>query len=648
MEEVAVEKRVYIGGFAQTVTADEVRDRFKPFGQVQTVDIPASVADTATRRFGFVSINIKPSQWLRCVKVYTGAKWKGGELCVKEAKEDYTTRLRREREETEEDTEDISAPSKKARNTRTDGIHADDMAVVTTKNIARYSGWTKNRYGQPVLKYAQIKPNGKSFTYDPATHKNSYQRLSGEASTKSLGELQWEYDAELSKADFGLAKKLSSAMVTQMNKTRRDLDQIKNNISVPFAEVELSDSESELDGEFDSDSENDILDMMAAGKFTEAGSIPAFMPFEDGKEVASLLASASATIDPEHQAKLVNHVFDSSSEDEDEVPGQTLRNASDKTLTFKKPKQKVNYAMTAEEIELAEERKRTAAILNQMLRAEDVNSSPQDGSTNKAGSGKPTKQASSSSNSSGSSSSSTSSEADTGESSSTGSGSSSSSSSSNNTSSSSSSSDSSDDDSDDDSSKDDSDADSTDEDDSSDESSDSDSSSSSDDEDKSNSDGNSSSNAMDVDENPPNNPGGLFGGSEEQSKSGSSGLFSSPQSGSFMFTQMLGLEADEASAMMQTAENEEFTGPVTGGSQTIGSARRNLNANRLPLFFPDLDSPSFRKPETVFHRQKTEEELEQELDDIRSERVKEYKAQQRSTQRRARKLQEQHPGGTAN
>ncbi|KAJ2617481.1 hypothetical protein H4S08_000323 [Coemansia sp. RSA 1365] len=574
MEEVAVEKRVYIGGFAQAVTADEVRDRFKPFGQVQTVDIPASVAGAATRRFGFVSINIKPSQWLRCVKVYTGAKWKGGDLRVEEAKEDYTTRLRREREETE-DSADLLAPNKKARSTKTDGVHADDMAMVTTKNIARYSGWTKNRYGRPVLKYSQIKPNGKSFTYDPATHKNSYQRLSGVASTKSLGELQWEYDAELSKADFGLAKKLSSAMVTQMNKARRNLDQIENSISVPFAEVDLSDSESEHDGEFDSDSENDILDMMAAGKFTETGSIPAFTPFEDGKEVASLFASVSANIDPEHQAKLANHVFDSSSEDKDEVSGQIRRSASDKALTFKGSKQKANYAMTAEEIELAEERKRTAAILNQI-----------------------------------------------------------------------------DSESEDDSSQDDSDADSSDssdEDDSSDESSGSDSNSSSrDDEDKSNSDGNSSSNAMDVDENPPNKSDGLFGSSEEQSKSGSGGLFSSPQAGSFMFTQMLGLEADEASAMMQTTENEEFTGPVTGGSQTIGSARRNLNANRLPLFFPDLDAPNFRKPEAVFQRQKTEEELEQELADIRTERVKEYKAQQRSTQRRARKLQEQHPGGTNN
>ncbi|KAJ1816259.1 hypothetical protein LPJ60_005393 [Coemansia sp. RSA 2675] len=85
-------------------------------------------------------------------------------------------------------------------------------------------------------------------------------------------------------------------------------------------------------------------------------------------------------------------------------------------------------------------------------------------------------------------------------------------------------------------------------------------------------------------------------------------------------------------------DDEEDSAPVTGGSRLTGPAERNLNANRLPAFFPDVDSPMFRRPEPVFQRQKTEEELEADLERTAKEMTKEYKAQLRSTVRKVQKL----------
>ncbi|KAJ1726768.1 hypothetical protein LPJ61_004971, partial [Coemansia biformis] len=150
--------------------------------------------------------------------------------------------------------------------------------------------------------------------------------------------------------------------------------------------------------------------------------------------------------------------------------------------------------------------------------------------------------------------------------------------------------------------------------------------------------------AMDVDEDetPAGGLKGLFGGSGGEAAKG--GMFGDTQSGQFLFTEMLGLEADERSAALE-AEADSHMGPVTGGARMDGIAERNLNANRLPMFFPDVDAPTFRRPEAAFQRQKTEEELEADLDGVRRELTDEYKAQQRAAQRKARKLYERQPKG---
>ncbi|KAJ2842776.1 hypothetical protein GGI22_007436, partial [Coemansia erecta] len=181
MAQEVEQKRVYLGGFTQAISKDEVAGRFKPFGQVHSVELPQPMANgLAPRGFAYVTLSISVAQWHRCLSLYSGAKWKGGKMRVEEAKENYLARLQREREENNnakleyvpgannERTRYLVSEEKDEDADKDDGcirgVLAKDMALVTGKNIDRYAGWTRGRYNRPVLKLSLVKPDGKPFT----------------------------------------------------------------------------------------------------------------------------------------------------------------------------------------------------------------------------------------------------------------------------------------------------------------------------------------------------------------------------------------------------------------------------------------------------------------------------------------------------
>ncbi|KAJ2785688.1 hypothetical protein H4R18_000379 [Coemansia javaensis] len=626
--EAAVEKRVYIGGFAQPVTADDVRGRFKPFGEVHAVDLPAG-----ERGFGYVSISITPAQWQRCVRVYSGAAWKGGKMRIEEAREDYMARLRREWAEA---AAGAPASKKKARSAGSDGVLADDMALVTTKNMSRYAGWMKNRYGRPVLKYSICRPNGRRFTFDPARNARIYERLSGPASSKRLRDLQWEYDAEQAQQDFAAARQLPAAaaallraaekrleqkraaedesrqareqLVAKRRRLEEDSRRAQERLLARSKKPDVPAQEEPRRGGAESDADSDVPDL--ASLDIAAGGDPALLA--EAEEIAALMASGSSELRGKLQEKLASGAFDSDDDDDDDDDD----GAPAKPTLPAHPAARGDAELTAEDIDLQEERRRTAAILGQLLggvaggsdgpgatvELDAEAAEPQDG----AGGAPAKADGGSSSASSESSSEQTSDSSDSSSEPGSGAGSSSSSGSSSG-----------------DGDGDDSDSGSS--------SSSSDAADTGDaDTDGDEKDDDNEEDAMDVDSKPAG--GGLFGGA---------------QGGQFRFTEMLGLEADERSAIALAAADEN-AGPVTGGARVAGPSERNLNANRLPAFFPDMDSPAFRRPEPAFQRQKTEEELEADLDAARRRLAEDYKEQQRQAQRRARQLYEgQQPKGAA-
>ncbi|KAJ2800268.1 hypothetical protein H4R21_003242, partial [Coemansia helicoidea] len=556
---------------------------------------------------------------------------------------DYTARLRREMAES---ADPAARPPgvKGARRARSDGKHADDMALVTAKNIGRYAGWTKNRYGRPVLKYSIIRPDGRRFTYDPIRCAKSYERLAGAVSGKRLSDLEWEYSAERAQEDFAQARRLPSTTVSLIRETeqrlakRRRIEEdskrakerllaqstrapvVPQPAPVPAAETEQADrskgDRSKGDGGFESDADSDIPDLESLERSAGAGAV--YAAFDDAEEVAALMTTAPAELSRELREKLASGAFDSSSDDDsdsDQMPAAPAGRIRPRDAVADS-----GAAMSAEDIALDEERKRTAAILARLvgstadtvdspagvLELGEMDAEPHDGA-----SGKASKSASSTPDSSSSSGSSSASSDDS--SSDSSSGGSPTGSPSNNGSSGADDSDSDDDSNPTSSGSSSSDADSD--------------SDSEDEEDK--------ADAMDVDES--DRPTGalksLFGKTDGEAAAG----------GQFLFTEMLGLEADQRAAALEAEAAGDYAGPVTGGSRVAGPAERNLNANRLPMFFPDVDAPTFRRPEAAFQRQKTEEELEADLANARHELADEYKALQRASVRRARKLRQPAP-----
>lgn len=93
--------RLHIDGLPSDVSDAELARRFTPFGEVREASVIRG-ADGACRGFGYVSLHAAPPEVARCIKAYTGTRWRGKRLAVAPASEDYMTRLKREWEEAAE------------------------------------------------------------------------------------------------------------------------------------------------------------------------------------------------------------------------------------------------------------------------------------------------------------------------------------------------------------------------------------------------------------------------------------------------------------------------------------------------------------------------------------------------------------------
>jgi hypothetical protein len=82
------------------------------------------------------------------LSVYNGAKWRGQELKLEEAKMDWQDRKRLRQEKIKEQEE-----KKKKRILRwnnSEGFHAKDMTPVTDNNMGTRKGWKRGRYGRAI------------------------------------------------------------------------------------------------------------------------------------------------------------------------------------------------------------------------------------------------------------------------------------------------------------------------------------------------------------------------------------------------------------------------------------------------------------------------------------------------------------------
>ncbi|KAI8583142.1 hypothetical protein K450DRAFT_224414 [Umbelopsis ramanniana AG] len=197
---VALEKRVYIGGLPRSMTADDLQNRFKMFGEISDASI-AKDTENQCRGFGYITIQTTTNQWTKCLSVYNNAKWKGGVMKIEDAKPEYKEKLEAEKQalRLKQEKKEERA-SKRRRNTDADGFIARDMTLVNDKNVDGRKGWKRGRYGRAIAVMRLQKDNGTKassfadkaiayqlpnliyiysfqFVFDPSHYKNNLLKL---------------------------------------------------------------------------------------------------------------------------------------------------------------------------------------------------------------------------------------------------------------------------------------------------------------------------------------------------------------------------------------------------------------------------------------------------------------------------------------
>ncbi|KAF9297342.1 nucleolar protein 8 [Mortierella antarctica] len=165
-----ITQRAFIGGLAGDVTPTDVEGRFKSFGTLKDVYLAKDV-DGLCRGFGYVTLDTTRKDWSKCVALFNGAKWKGHVLKIEEANKAWQTKR-------QEDLDKQAKLEEKERNAalkkfkRNPAKHAEDMSLITDKNMDGKRGWKRGRFGRPVITMKLDK-----MTFDPSHYKNNVEKL---------------------------------------------------------------------------------------------------------------------------------------------------------------------------------------------------------------------------------------------------------------------------------------------------------------------------------------------------------------------------------------------------------------------------------------------------------------------------------------
>ncbi|KND00880.1 uncharacterized protein SPPG_03981 [Spizellomyces punctatus DAOM BR117] len=191
-------KRLYVGGLKYDVDKADLEARFKSFGNVLSVDLPGGGPLGGSRGFGFIGLETTPSALARCLTLYNGTKWKGMQLHIEEAKQDYMTRLKREWAEKKVQDEarakgEVQISNKKRKRKAVEV--ALDMNLVTDRNAKNRKGWKNSRFNRAVAVFHyRDKLTGKIVTVDPLRYKDNLKRPESYAKFTPVARLTWPSD----------------------------------------------------------------------------------------------------------------------------------------------------------------------------------------------------------------------------------------------------------------------------------------------------------------------------------------------------------------------------------------------------------------------------------------------------------------------
>lgn len=99
---MARRQRIYVGDLHPDVTREDVQGLITKVCPVESIHIPGKTPTGILRQFALVVVHCDDAQLLRCIKAFNGSLWKGAKLSVEAAsKEYYVDRVERERQQHE-------------------------------------------------------------------------------------------------------------------------------------------------------------------------------------------------------------------------------------------------------------------------------------------------------------------------------------------------------------------------------------------------------------------------------------------------------------------------------------------------------------------------------------------------------------------
>ncbi len=199
-EETSRSFRLHVSGLPAHITESDIKDRFRSFGTVQSVEIVKDQFNSsACRGFAYVQVESVGAKVQKCMGLLNGSSWKGGKLQISHAKPSKQVK------KGEEDVSDTASSCESTSSSTSNSISssnstksrkklirmASDQSLVTDKSAATRKGWRKGRYGRAIAIMRVRKPNGQVIVVDPVHYKAGLERLFGTVTPKPLKELDW-------------------------------------------------------------------------------------------------------------------------------------------------------------------------------------------------------------------------------------------------------------------------------------------------------------------------------------------------------------------------------------------------------------------------------------------------------------------------
>ncbi|XP_028402233.1 nucleolar protein 8-like [Dendronephthya gigantea] len=166
---------MFIGGLYKEVSKDDLRLKFKPFGDVKDLEIITRHDDSGDhiKTFAYINIDISEKNFRKCLATYNKCNWKGQILKVEVAKEDYLTRLHKENQVNDEQSEaNCNIPKI--------SVIEDIKSAVPGTPVPKKRNWVVGKFGRvlPIV-FLRRRDGKKIAKFDPSKTVHCLKKLRG-------------------------------------------------------------------------------------------------------------------------------------------------------------------------------------------------------------------------------------------------------------------------------------------------------------------------------------------------------------------------------------------------------------------------------------------------------------------------------------